>query len=126
MSKTTGKFFTSLNLSYTFLGKPPGVNASNLFNYALGTIYTVSTKSILFGELYGNTSAFGGHDVPEDSIINKPSQEISGGEIVGSFGYGIYIKPELLLSFGVSYDNNNAILFRPGIEWRFGGGRPKK
>ncbi|MEP6597209.1 MAG: hypothetical protein ABJA71_14750, partial [Ginsengibacter sp.] len=60
-----------------------------------------------------------------DSLVNKPSPEITGGEVVGAFGYGVYIK-RLLLSFGVSYDNNHAVLFRPGIEWRFGGGRPKK
>ena len=43
-SKTTGKFFTSINLSYTFLGKPKGVPAGNLFNYALGTIFNASYK----------------------------------------------------------------------------------
>lgn len=127
-SKTTGKFFTSANLSYTFLGKPPGVSAGNLFNYALGTIFTLSPKSILFGEIYGNTSAFGGVDIPEDSVVNNPSvntSEISGGETVGSFGYGFYLKPALLLSLGISYDNNQAVLFRPGIEWKLGG-RPRK
>ncbi|MBA3647087.1 MAG: hypothetical protein H0W62_00815 [Chitinophagales bacterium] len=123
LSKTTGKFFTSLNLSYTFLGKPPGVSATDLFNYAFGSIFTASPKSILFAEVYGNTSAFGGADIPEGVgiIQNTSNSELSGGETVGAIGYGYYIKKELLLSFGVSYDNNNAVLFRPGIEWKFGG-----
>lgn len=121
-SKTTGKFYSSANLSYTFLGKPKGVNAGNLFNYAVGTIYNASSKNILFAEFYGNTSAFGS-DVPE--TINttpavNPTTEISGGELVGSVGYGRYLRNDLLLSFGISYDNNSAILFRPGIEWSFG------
>ena len=51
--------------------------------------------------------------------IQTTTQVISGGETVGAFGY--YLKKELLISLGVSYDNNNAILFRPGIEWKFGG-----
>lgn len=124
MSKTTGKFFTSVNLSYTFLGKPPGVDANNLFNYAIGTIFTASTKSILFAEVYGNTSAVGLAETPEATVLvntNVNTQEISGGETVGAFGFGYYLKKELLISLGVSYDNNNAILFRPGIELKFGG-----
>jgi hypothetical protein len=123
LSKATGKFFTSVNLSYTFLGKPEGVVANNLFNYAIGTIYKISPRSILFAEFYGNTSAFGS-EAPEGAISTDPNlntTELSGGENVGSIGYGYYLKKELLLSFGVSYDNNNAFLFRPGIEWKFGG-----
>lgn len=127
-SKTTGKFFTSINFSYTFLGRPPGVIASNLFNYALGTIFQASEKSIIFGEVYGNTSALGGSDVPEGSTPPLPGNpakttEISGGETVASIGYGYYVNKKLQLSFGVSYDNNNAILFRPGIIWTSQGGR---
>ena len=127
MSKTTGKIFTSVNLSYTFLGKPEGVVANNLFNYAIGTIFTASPKSILFGEFYGNTSGLGDAETPEGVVTNTgSSQEISGGENVGAIGYGYYLKKELLISLGVSYDNNNAILFRPGIEWKFGGKKLKQ
>ncbi len=124
MSKTTGKFYTSTNLSYTFLGKPAGSAATNLFNYALGTIFTVQTKSILFAEIYGNTSAFGGGETPEGVIPINPNTtnvELSGGETVAALGYGYYLRKDLLFSLGVSYDNNNAILFRPGFEWQFGG-----
>ena len=116
-SKTTGKFFTSLNLSYTFLGKPKGIVANNLFNYAAGTVFQLSSKSILFGELYGNTSALGGVEVPEIPGNPQKTTEISGAETVGSVGYGYYINRNLLLSIGISYDNNHAILFRPGIVW---------
>ena len=121
-SKTTGKFYSSMNISYTFLGKPQGITAGNLFNYALGTICTISEKNTLFGEIYGNTSAFGS-DVPETTTgtqVQGSAVEISGGELVGSFGYGRYLQKDLLISFGISYDNNNALQFRPGIEWSFG------
>ncbi len=122
-SKTLGKFFTSINFSYTFLGKPEGVQANNLINYGLGTIYSANGKNIFFAEIYGNTSAFGGNEIDETTSgdqNNSQNQEISGGETVGSVGYGSYIGKELLLSFGISYDNNQAVLFRPGIEWKFG------
>jgi hypothetical protein len=116
-SKTTGRFFTSLNLSYTFLGKPKGVVANNLFNYAAGTVFDLSAKSLLFGEVYGNSSGFGGIDVPEVPGNPQKNTEISGGETVASIGYGYYVNKNLLLSLGISYDNNHAILFRPGIVW---------
>ncbi len=124
LSKTTGKFYTSMNLSYTFLGKPADVVVNDLFNYALGTIFTCSQKSILFAEVYGNTSAIGAAETPEGTIVTNPNvnmQELSGGETVGAIGYGFYLKKEFLISLGISYDNNNAVLFRPGIEWKFGG-----
>ena len=120
-SKTKGRFFTSLNLSYTFLGKPSGVVASNLFNYAMGTTYTISPRSILFAEFYGNTAAIDAVETVIGSTPNTKTLEISGGENVGALGYGFYLKKDLILSFGINYDNNNAILFRPGIEWKFGG-----
>lgn len=127
-SKTTGKFFTSINFSYTFLGKPQGIVAGNLFNYALGTIFQASEKSIIFGEVYGNTSAMGGKDVPEGNPTPLPGNparttEISGGERVASLGYGYYPNKNLQLSFSVSYDNNHAVLFRPGIIWTSQEGR---
>lgn len=52
-----------MNLSNTFLGKPRGAVVNNLFNYALGSVFELSSKSILFGEIYGNTSALGGAEV---------------------------------------------------------------
>ncbi len=116
-SKTTGKFFTSLNFSYTLLGKPKGVVANNLFNYAAGTVFELSSNSIIFGEVYGNTSASGGADVPEIPGNPQKTTEFSGGETVVSGGYGYYVSRNLLLSIGVSYDNNHALLFRPGIVW---------
>ena len=116
-SKTTGRFFTSINFSYTFLGKPAGVTANNLLNYAVGTVFELSPKSILFGEIYGNTSAAGGADVPEIPGNPQKTTEISGGENVGSVGYGYYINRNLLISFGLSYDNNHALILRPGIVW---------
>jgi hypothetical protein len=122
-SKRMGRFFSSVNLSYTFIGKPHGVAANNLFNYALGTIFSASPKSILFAEVYGNTSALGGSETPEGTASNAATAELAGGETVGAMGYGYYVRRGLLLSFGVSYDNNQAVLFRPGIEWSFGGRR---
>lgn len=126
-SKKINKFDIHGNLSYTFLGKPDGTDLNNIMGYALGTIYKVNDKFILFGEVYGNTSALSEGETPEGQDLGSEGDtvnvisEISGGEFVGALGLGYYISPKLLLSFGINYDNNNAFLFRPGIEYKFGG-----
>ena len=125
-SKKIGKFDISMNLSYTFLGKPAGIDINNVFGYALGSIYKINESWILFAEVYGNSSATGEGEVPEgqistDSTILIP--EISGGEMVGAVGFGFYVNKRTLLSLGINYDNNNAVLIRPGVEWKFGGAK---
>jgi hypothetical protein len=47
----------------------------------------------------------------------QKTTKISDGETVASAGYGSYVNQNLLLSFGVSYDNIHSKLFRPGIVW---------
>ena len=82
---------------------------------------------MIFGELYGNTSATGS-DGPENAVPPLPGNpskttEISGGETVVSLGYGYYPNQNLQISLSVSYDNNNAVLFHPGIIWTSHDGR---
>jgi len=117
-SKSTGPFFTSLNLGYSFIGKPQGVNASDQFNYALGTIFTVTPRNHLYAEIYGNTAAT---ELPETASTTSGAAELSGGELVGAIAYGHVFLEGLEISLGLSYDNNNAVLIRPGLEWKFGG-----
>ncbi len=122
-SKKIGNLDLSANLSYTIIGKPDGIalELHNTLGYALGGVYTIKQKWILFGEIYGNTSALGSEGPEGTDIITGLTSEISGGETVGALGFGYYPKPNFLLSLGINYDNNNAILIRPGIEWKFGG-----
>lgn len=119
ISKTTGMFFTSINLGYSFVGKPQGVNANDQINYAVGTMFSPTPRNHLYAEIYGNTAATETPDTASASAAG--STELSGGETVASIAYGFDIVNGLQLSFGVSYDNNNALLFRPGIDWKFGG-----
>src|SRR5258706_16276056 len=109
-SYLTGKFFRSLNLSYTLPGKPQSVVANNFFNYALGTVFELLDKSILFDEICDNTSTSGAAGIPGNPQKNT---EISGGETLVSAGFGYYVRRDLLLSLSISYDNNHALLFRP-------------
>ena len=36
-------------------------------------------------------------------------------------GVRYHVNAKLFVSVGVSYDNNHALLIRPGVTWRFGG-----
>lgn len=42
-----------------------------------------------------------------------------GGELTGMLGARYYVQPNFFLSLGVTYDNNNAILIRPGLTVKF-------
>jgi len=121
ISKKMGHLDVSANLSYTLLGKPEGVSElHNTIGYAFGGIYSLHDQFIIFGEFYGNSSALG-NEAPEaiDGTSGLPT-ELSGGEFVSALGFGYYPVKNFLISLGVNYDNNNALLIRPGIEWKFG------
>ncbi len=97
-NKTTGKFFTTINLGYTIIGKPKGVTVYNLFDYGIATIFTPVSKSLLFCEVYGNRS------------FSEQQNDFSAG-------YGYAFKNGWLLSFAIGYGSNSSLLVGAGIEW---------
>ncbi len=110
------------NVGYTVFGKPSGADAPEIKNrpsVALAGIYKLNRQDILFGEVLNDAliSSAEGNDgaAPEATT----SQEGSTGETVGTLGYAHTFTNNVKLSFGVSYDNNSAVLFRPGIEYIF-------
>lgn len=117
-SKRFGRLDTHANLGYTIVGQPAGTSLDNIFNFALAGQYRVNDRYEVFGEILGNTVSTPGA-ADGSSGENTVTPEASGGELVGTLGAGTYIKSKLFLFFGVSYDNNNAILFHPGLTLRF-------
>jgi hypothetical protein len=67
----------------------------------------------------GNTGAT---DVPEGAdaktVATPVNPEVSGFEIVGMLGMRYHATKSLILCMGVTYDNNNAFLVRPGLIWK--------
>ena len=59
----------------------------------------------------------GGLEAPVSPTGTVPP-EASGEQVVGTIGAGVYLNPKLFLSLEVSYDNNHAVLFRPGTTFR--------
>ena len=119
-NKTTGNFFTSINFGYTIIGKPDSVIANNFFSYGVASIFTPKKRSLLFAEIYGNTTAVDpeknqGRIFPNSTI--RENSEFSGGETVFAIGYGYDFQNGWLLSLKVSYNNTKSILMEAGIEW---------
>jgi hypothetical protein len=67
-------------------------------------------------ELLANTTS--APESPEGGVIDGESRitpEAAGGERSGMLGARYFFFPNAFASSGVSYDNNQAVLFRPGV-----------
>ncbi len=113
-SKRLGRFDTHVNFAYTHVGRPDTVHLSDILSFGVAGAYRASARWLVFGEVLGNTGAVPGTETPGNS-----APEVSSSELVGTLGAGNEVVSGLLLYCSVSYDNNNAVLLRPGFTWRF-------
>jgi hypothetical protein len=111
-SKRFGQYDVHGNIGYSFVGKPPGVAVQNTVNFALGLEDHVTPRFHLLAEALETTAALAGEGGGEASLT---SPEIAGSETVGMLGVRYLARTGLWLSFGVTYDNTKAVLFRPGL-----------
>jgi hypothetical protein len=118
-SKRSGNFDTHVNIGYTFVGKPTGAQLKNFVNFALAEEYFVHPKIALVGEILVNSGsspeATTGTPIPPLTV----TPEVSSGEIVGMGGFRYRIRERMFFTLGVSYDNNHAVLLRPGLTFSF-------
>jgi hypothetical protein len=121
-SKRLGRLDLHGNLGYTVIGKPAGTHLKNIIDFAVAEELHLSPQYDIVGELIGNTSSTGDRveGTPAPSGTPIPA-EAASGETSAMIGIRYKINPKLFVSVGVSYDNNHALLIRPGITWRFGG-----
>ena len=117
-SKRFGRLDMHANAGYTFVGSPPGPRLANTINGALAGEFHLVEKAEEFAEVLGVTSSApeGGGDNPSNPASVAP--EAAGGEMVGTIGAGVFPAPHLLVSLGLSYDNNHAALLRPGVSYK--------
>ncbi len=117
MSKKIHDLDIHLNMGYTVVGQPTGVTLDNLYSFALAAEYYFSEGLQIVAETYGNTSSFseGGSEAVITGAENKVIPEASGGELVGALGLRYFWHPKIGVALGLSYDNNNAIMFAPGL-----------
>ena len=114
-SKRFGKWDLSAIVGFTYLGSPPGVYLGAVFNGAFAAVYHASREFQLFTEVFGNSaSAYNGESGGGGgSSVVIP--EATGSEVVGTLGIAPTLGSKVLAYLGVSYDTNNAVLFRPGF-----------
>ena len=137
-SKRFGAFDAHLNLGYAFLGNPTGVKLHNIVTYGAAGEYRLSDTWDVLAEVIGNTSSSPRSTEPTTTPGEGPgsagrrravatavggeaavSAEAAGQEVSGLLGVRYHVTPQLALSFGVTYDNRGAVLFRPGITYAF-------
>jgi len=132
-SKQFGKLDTHLNLGYFVLGNPSGVKLKNIVTYAAAAVYHLNDQIDLVGEVIGNTSSSPRLEGPEGTAQgtatllraqetggeNDLVPEATGEEVSGLLGMRYYLNRDLFLALGVSYDNNDAFLMRPGMTYLF-------
>lgn len=117
-SKRLGRLDVHANVGYSILGTPSGTSINNIVSGAFALEYFASQEIELFGEVLGNTSASPEGGSESANPANPTAAEVTGGEFVGTLGVGARPWPSLFISLGVSYDNNQAVQFRPGITYR--------
>ena len=117
-SKRFGHFDTHANLSYTIVGRPPGIQAQNVGGFALAT--ELSRGRIVYvAEVLGSTAALAGNENPSPGgAESTTAPEIGGAELVGTLGARYAVTRVFVFSLGVSYDYNNAVLIHPGLAIR--------
>ncbi|MDQ6635159.1 MAG: hypothetical protein M3Z10_10445 [Gemmatimonadota bacterium] len=103
------------HLGYTVIGKPAGAALNNIVSFGVGAEYAVAPRYLLFGEVLGNSASAPDGESADAGISVGPVAEAAGGELVGTLGAGRFLRPGALASLGVSYDNNGAVLLRPGL-----------
>lgn len=107
------------NLGYTFIGSPRSVPLDNVIDAAVAAEYRWSEKLTWVVEVIGNTSAT--RESPDGVTLSAPggenalAPEAAGEELVGLIGARYHLRPNVALALGVTYDNNDAFLIRPGI-----------
>jgi hypothetical protein len=117
VSKRFGHLDAHANVGYSIMGQPVGVRVQNTLNLAFALEDHVSPRLDLVGEVLSTSAAAGGGG--GESSVTAP--EVAGAEQVGMLGARYGLTPRVWLSFGVTYDNTGAVLFRPGLttELRF-------
>ena len=101
------------NLGYTIVGKPPGSGLNNIVNYAIAAEYHVKPRVDLVAEFLGNTTST--PDGESSDTAGSVSPEAAGGEMVGMVGGRWKATRVVTLALGITYDNNSAVLVRPGV-----------
>lgn len=126
-SKKLGRWDLHANLGYSVLGRPDGVEVRNIWDFGVAAEAHAGPKVDFLVEYLENTSALPASESAagaqatraESSGESAITPELTGGEKVGMLGMRYRVGSKTTFALGVTYDNNHAVLFRPGITFLF-------
>jgi len=119
-SERIGRWDTHLNLGYTWIGRPAGVQVNDVQSFGLAEEFHANARVDLVGEFFGSSAALSeGSGEGAPGAESQVTPEIGGAELVGTLGARYHPSGPLSYSLGVSYDNNNALLIHPGASIRW-------
>lgn len=118
-SKRFGAVDTHANLAYAIIGQPPGVTLNNTFSFAVAAVLHPGNRLQWFAEVLGVTATAPEAKSTASSNESSVAPETGGAELNGTLGTSFDARPGCKLYLAVTYDNNNAVLFRPGMTLRF-------
>ncbi|MBI3325398.1 MAG: transporter [Nitrospinae bacterium] len=104
-SKTFAQHLVAyLDLAYTFIGSPPGVNFDNTFAWSIGAAYLVAQPITLFAFLDGATATSPGRDNPLELRFGAEYKVVKAVRLTGSVTVGLSDgSPDYGLSGGVVF-----------------------
>ena len=125
MSKRFGDLDLHANVSYTFLGQPPGANVKDTWTFSFAGEYTLHRKWDVFVEIMyttsarGSSSKGGGAEGGAGGEGGGARAEIAGVELIGTVGLRHHFNSHLDLFGSASFDNAHATLLRTGLTFKF-------
>jgi hypothetical protein len=111
LSKTVGHAAIHANVGYSFVGRPQAISVQNTVNLAVAVEQHVSNRWTVMAEILSTSASVGGGE--GTAVPNAP--ELAGAEQTAMVGLRYRSGSRSMFSLGVTYDNTNAVLVRPGI-----------
>jgi hypothetical protein len=110
-SKRLGNFEAHVNVGYSFMGRPVGLQVQNTLNLAAAVERHFPHGLDAMAEVLSTSASLSGGE----GLVNPNAPELAGAEQVVMVGVRQHYRRNTWWSLAVTYDNTNAVLIRPGL-----------
>lgn len=122
-SKLIGPVDVHVNFGYNIIGSPPGVSTQNPIDVEAGAEWLIHPKFDLYGEINYVGSSTSSENAAESgvpiAVESNTTPEIAAEELVGTVGVRAHATRHVDVFGSLSYDNNDAKLFRTGVTLKY-------
>lgn len=113
-SRHVGAYDAHVNAGYSFMGRPKGLAVQNTLNLAAALERPLGRGLVVMGEFLSTSASLAGGE----GVVDPNAPELAGAEQVLMLGVRQAVGSRSRWSLGVTYDNTNALLIRPGFSIR--------